>query len=65
MEPPPPDPELDALVAEFPALLEVVRTSTDDARDQARQRLIELFEQFPADDARVLRARRDLASALY
>ena len=53
--------ELDALAAEFAGLLAAVRAGDD----SARARLVESFEKFPPGDERVLRARRDLASALF
>ena len=56
--------ERDAAAARFPALLDAVRMGGD-TRDPARAELLELFELFPEDDPRVLRARRDLASALF
>jgi putative thioredoxin len=56
--------EWDAAAARFPALLDAVRAGGD-LRDGARAELLELFELFPEDDPRVLRARRDLASALF
>jgi putative thioredoxin len=56
--------ERDAAAARFPELLDAVRAGGDE-RDPARAQLLELFELFPEDDPRVLRARRDLASALF
>jgi putative thioredoxin len=46
-------------------LIGVVRSSAGDEKEQVRQHLLELFELFPADDTRVLKARRDLANALF
>ena len=52
------DPAIDRLIA-------VIRATEGDAREQARLRLVELLETLPVDDARALRARRELANALY
>ncbi len=49
----------------FRRLLDVVRRSADDERTTARLHLIELFAVVGDDDPRVLKARRDLASALF
>lgn len=49
----------------FTRLIEVVRRTTDKDRDAARKHLIGLFGAVGNDDARVIRARRDLASALF
>lgn len=49
----------------FNRLIDLVRRTAGTERDQARQHLIELFAAVGNEDARVLRARRDLASALY
>jgi putative thioredoxin len=49
----------------FRRLVETVRRVYGDDRDRVRQHLVGLFELFPADDARVAAARRNLASALY
>jgi putative thioredoxin len=46
------------------ALVGVVRR-TDDARDQARQHLLALFEVLDPDDPRLAAGRRALANALY
>ena len=46
-------------------LLAVIRATADADREQARARLVELLETLPVDDARALRARRELANALY
>ena len=53
------------LEAAFGRLIGTVRRSAGDDRDRVRKRLVELFELFPADEPRVLKARRDLASALF
>ncbi|WP_376770633.1 tetratricopeptide repeat protein [Lentzea indica] len=49
----------------FRRLVDTVRRVYGDDRDRVRQHLVGLFELFPADDARVAAARRNLASALY
>jgi putative thioredoxin len=49
----------------FNRLIDVVRRTTDDDRDKARTHLIMLFGTVGDADARVQRARRDLASALF
>ncbi|MEU0882121.1 tetratricopeptide repeat protein [Lentzea sp. NPDC005914] len=49
----------------FKRLVDTVRRVYGDDRDRVRQHLVGLFELFPADDARVAAARRNLASALY
>jgi putative thioredoxin len=49
----------------FARLVRTVRLSAGDDRDRVRKQLVELFELFPADDPRVAKARRDLASALF
>ena len=49
----------------FNRLIELVRRSSEDARDRTRTHLIELFGAVGNDEPRVLRARRDLASALF
>jgi putative thioredoxin len=46
-------------------LLALIRATGGDAREQVRTRLVELLETLPVDDARALRARRELANALY
>jgi putative thioredoxin len=51
--------------AAFGRLISAVRRSAGDDRDRARQQLVELFELFPPDDPQVMKARRDLASALF
>lgn len=51
--------------AAFNRLLNVVRRTSGDDRDRAREHLVELFGLFPVDDPRVVAARRALASALY
>lgn len=49
----------------FDRLIEVVRRTAGEERDRARLHLIELFSVVGNDDARVLRGRRSLASALF
>ena len=49
----------------FACLVDAVRTTFGDERATVRTRLLEVLEILPADDPRVLAARRDLASALY
>ncbi|WP_141012925.1 co-chaperone YbbN [Nocardioides sambongensis] len=49
----------------FARLVEAVRRSVDKDRDRAREHLIGLFAAVGNDDARVLKARQALASALY
>lgn len=49
----------------FNRLIELVRRTSDSERDAARTHLIALFGAVGNDDPRVMRARRDLASALF
>lgn len=49
----------------FARLIEVVRSTAGDEREQVRLRLLELFETVGATDPAVLKARRDLMSALF
>ena len=49
----------------FVRLIELVRRTTGAERDTARTHLIGLFGAVGNDDPRVIRARRDLASALF
>jgi putative thioredoxin len=49
----------------FRRLIELVRATSGDEREQARAHLVELFEVIGDDDPRVLTARRALASALF
>lgn len=51
--------------AAFGRLLQMVRTKAGDDREQARLRLLELFETLGNTDQRVLTARRNLMSALF
>jgi putative thioredoxin len=49
----------------FARLLDVVRRTAGEERDRARLHLIELFGVVGNEDPRVLKGRRDLASALF
>jgi putative thioredoxin len=49
----------------FRRLIDVVRRTSDSDRDAARNHLIGLFAAVGNEDQRVLKARRDLASALF
>ncbi len=49
----------------FARLIDLVRRTTDKDRNAARTHLIGLFGAVGNDDPRVMRARRDLASALF
>ena len=49
----------------FDRLVELVRRTTGDERNAARQHLIGLFAAVGNDDPRVLRGRQALASALF
>ena len=49
----------------FARLVDLVRRTTGDERERVRLRLVDLFEVLGTDDARVVAARRALASALY
>jgi putative thioredoxin len=51
--------------AAFDRLLDVVRRSAGEDRDQARKHLVELFEVVGDDDPRVGTARRQLTTALF
>ncbi|OLF08134.1 co-chaperone YbbN [Actinophytocola xinjiangensis] len=51
--------------AAFARLIELIRRTSGGDRDRARTHLVELFGLFPAEDAGVAKARRDLASALF
>ena len=51
--------------AGFARLVAVVRSTIGEERDRARLRLLDLFVVVGDDDPRVLKARRDLASALF
>jgi putative thioredoxin len=73
-----PDDDLDAVLARadlelldgrvdeaFSRLIDLVRRTSDDERDRARTHLVELFDVIPADDPRLIGARRALANALF
>jgi putative thioredoxin len=49
----------------FARLIRVVRSSIGDDKDRVRKHLLELFDLFPQDDPRLIKARRELASALF
>jgi putative thioredoxin len=49
----------------FDRLIGAVRRTSGDDRDTVRKHLLSLFEVLPADDPRVAKARRRLASALF
>jgi putative thioredoxin len=49
----------------FNRLVDVVRRTAGDDRDQAREHLLGLFAAVGNDDPRVLKARQALASALF
>lgn len=51
--------------AAFTRLIGQVKTRTGDERDKARLRLLELFETIGNADPRVLKARRELMTALF
>ena len=51
--------------AAFDRLLEIVRTSTGDAREAARRHIVTLFDSLPQDDPEVQAARRALSRALF
>jgi putative thioredoxin len=72
----PADPKAQILVADldllgghvedaFARLVDTVRVTSGDERDQVRAHLVELFEVVGATDPRVVTARRALTSALY
>ena len=49
----------------FPRLIDLVRRTSGDERDRAREHLIELFGLVGSDDDRVAKARTALANALF
>ena len=51
--------------AAFDRLIGLIKTKTGDERNQVRVRLLELFETVGNADPRVLKARRDLMTALF
>jgi putative thioredoxin len=53
------------VAAAFDRLIALVRSTSGDARNRVRTRLIELFELFDPADPEVVTGRRNLANALY
>lgn len=51
--------------AGFARLIDSVRRTSGAERDRVREHLVELFDLFDPADERVIKARRDLASALF
>ena len=51
--------------AAFARLIALIKRVTGDERNQVRLRLLELFETLGNTDDRVLKARRDLMTALF
>lgn len=51
--------------AGFTTLIDAIRVAAGDTKNLLRTRLLELLETLPTDDAEVLAARRNLATALY
>jgi putative thioredoxin len=51
--------------AAFARLIRLVKRSSGDERNQARVRLLELFETLGNRDERVLKGGRDLMTALF
>ncbi|GAA2347960.1 tetratricopeptide repeat protein [Saccharopolyspora halophila] len=49
----------------FNRLIQTIKRTSGDDRNRVREHLIEMFEVFPEGDERVIKARRDLASALF
>jgi putative thioredoxin len=49
----------------FARLIDTVRRTSGPDRDRVRTHLVELFGLFPPEDPQVMKARRDLASALF
>ena len=49
----------------FTRLVDLVRRTTGDERNQAREHLVGLFAAVGNDDPRVMRGRQNLASALF
>lgn len=49
----------------FARLISFIKTHPGDERKQVKEHLLTLFSLFPADDPILLKARRDLASALF
>ena len=51
--------------AAFARLIALIKRVAGDERNQVRLRLLELFETLGNSDERVLKARRDLMTALF
>jgi len=51
--------------AAFTRLVDAVRRTSDKERERARARLVELFSTLPPSDPAVVKARRDLTTALF
>jgi len=51
--------------AAFARLVDAVRRTSDKERERARARLVELFSTLPPSDPAVVKARRDLTTALF
>ncbi|WP_034273731.1 tetratricopeptide repeat protein [Haloechinothrix halophila] len=51
--------------AAFARLIAAIRVNAGETKDELRNHLVELFELFDPADERVVKARRDLASALF
>lgn len=49
----------------FNRLIQTIKRTSGDDRNRVREHLIEMFEVFPEGDERVIKARRNLASALF
>lgn len=49
----------------FDRLIKAVRAAVGDDKDRVRKHLVDLFDLFAADDPSVVKARRNLASALF
>ncbi|QIK73648.1 tetratricopeptide repeat protein [Propioniciclava coleopterorum] len=53
------------VVPAFDRIIEAIRLTSGKERDRARKRLLELFETVGANEPAVLKARRDLTTALF
>jgi putative thioredoxin len=49
----------------FHRLIQTIKRTSGDERNRVREHLVEMFDVFPEGDERVVKARRDLASALF
>ena len=49
----------------FNRLIQTVKRTSGDERNRVREHLVEIFDVFPEGDERVIKARRNLASALF